>query len=1204
MNPFKRMKNIYSHGIDPDTFLSKENDWEYLYNMSPVRRNILRWYSFREGEKVLELGAGTGIFTEFFVEHRLNVTPVETDIEKQEIINTRLRAAGYDQIPIRDITVDKPVDHSYDYVTMIDCFTPENLDTAVHFLKPTGTIFIAVENKYAEAVWSPKKPDEIPSLEEIKDMIAARGFKIRNIYYPSPDHILPLEVFSDADSGKSASYLLVCEKEYREEGRSEDKLIYARFNNFRKPEFQTATYIKETKDGRKYVVKHPLTMLSDEFIDRLQINSDMLNRKASTDSTGAKYYKQIKILSGKKKDEDILFPYLEGDVLASGVDVSKDTLDVIKNKLSHALDIMFDINDEYFSTFEGTKEFGKVFGSGNITGLKTVASRTGKKIKALVSSNYDSVFNNFIKADDGIYCLDYEWMFDFPIPFSFLKYRALAVFYGENEKALHKRASKEEFMKMFGFGELEIAIFDSMEESFQEYVFGKNKERLYLERYRASNEGHEKRTSRERLNKSFHKIHMIGKSKLYGAINQRAAASGDYINYRERRMRELVDEVEGDYNTWIRKCDSEYKIPSSYRYNPLISVVLYDTDDRRGIADKTIDSVKESRYTNHEITSIDSASGEYILFIRKGDILSPNALSEIVGVINGDRDVTYIYSDEDIQNENGVREAGFMKPDFSVDTFYSSGYTGTMGVFKASIVKDFIKKSGSGVDLMYELSHCALYRMVLSISGKGGIRHIPRVLYHTESFGVYTDLAALEKYLRKNSIRAEINEDSEKRLHVIYATKSDDMISIIILSKDNPKVLEKCIRSITSKKHKGVYGYEIIIVDNGSTPENKKAVEEMIKSVITEAEREHSGKEKSELLGIDYIYEPQEFNFSKMCNLGAEKSSGKYLLFLNDDIEASDDIWLGRMLGQASQPGTGAVGAKLLYPETKLIQHDGIICRGRNPLHLFSHMDDGQELYFGFNRIDRNVLALTGACLMVGRDKFRRSGGFDEELPVAYNDVELCFKLFEAGYKNVIRNDAVLYHHESLSRGLDIDEEKINRLIAEKNKLYAKHPELEDMDPYYNPYLTKIKTDSDYAFERFNVYEVRILQGDETIKKGNNILCEIDMARLDGDIVIEGWAFEPGSLYNLDMKVEVLLEKVEHSEISSDSSEVHSDRTYVVTTSKKRRTDVAEKYKSETSIEFAGFITRFDKSLIEEGTYSISVLYEDKKYPTPEVITI
>ena len=1206
MNTYAKMKKLYTHGVDADAFLSKENEWDYLYNMSPVRQNILEWYDFKEEARVLELGAGTGIITELLLKKGLKVTPVEEDEEKKEIHKARFESLGSDVCPVRDISVDKPVEHSYDYVTIIDSFTKEYLDEAVRYIKPAGKLFIAIENKYAKPYWSRRDVSDIPSLDDLEKMLNDKGLVIKSIYYPSPDHILPLEIKDVAEGTDSSSYLLVCEKKGGS-GKKEEKLIYAKYNSFRKPEFQISTYIKEGADGKRYAVKHPMTEEAKKTMEIFQKSYDYMMGNKDEENKESPYYKHIRILKGDAKDEGVIFPYLKGNDMAAGVDISKDTLDIIKNKLSYAMDIIFDINDDYFSTFEGTKEFAKVFGAENVTGLKTIASKTDKKIKALKASNYDCVFENFIKADDGIYCLDYEWFFDFPIPVSFLKYRALSVFYHDNEAEFDRRASREDFMKLFGFNQIQMSVFDSMEENFQEYVFGKKKERLYLERYRASNAGHEKRSNSERFNKSFHKIQMIGKSRVFGALNQRAAASDEYKSYQERRLQELSSEVEGDYNTWIRKCDSEIKIPSSYDYNPLISVVVYDINYERGNKDNTVNSVKDNRYTNHEITSINSVSGEYVLFIKRGDMLSHHALSAIAGVINEDEDTVFIYADEDIENENGIRESGFMKPDWSPDTFYASGYTGTMGVFKTSFVKDYIEKHVSDKDLMNELSLLGLYKMVLYASKEGKIRHISRVLYHTGSFDVYTDRQILERYLDSCNINAKVTDIGDNRLRVIYDTKFNDRVSIIIPSKDNIDVLKTCIESIVTKNNRGVGSYEIIIVDNGSTPENKKHVEDMVQIIKSEIGNVNSEKIRPGIERIEYKYAPQEFNFSKMCNLGAEIADGTYLLFLNDDIEPQDDQWLGRMLGQAEQPGTGAVGAKLLYPDTKLIQHDGIVNRFRDPVHLFMQMDDDKTLYFGYNKIDRDVLAVTGACLMVSAEKFNYVGGFDEELPVAYNAIDLCFRLHEAGYINVIRNDAVLEHRESMSRGLDITGDKLDRLLGEKNKLYEKHPQLESSDPYYSPYLTQIKADADYAFERFVKYDVTKTTGSDMIKKGNKLLCEVDMARVDTNVVIEGWAFEPGSLYNPDMNVELLLERIASEGADSgglSDSAVSGDAAYTVTTTKKRRPDVVEKYSSERSIDFSGYVTRFDKSLIEKGTYRINVLYEGKKYPTPETITL
>lgn len=216
-----------------------------------------------------------------------------------------------------------------------------------------------------------------------------------------------------------------------------------------------------------------------------------------------------------------------------------------------------------------------------------------------------------------------------------------------------------------------------------------------------------------------------------------------------------------------------------------------------------------------------------------------------------------------------------------------------------------------------------------------------------------------------------------------------------------------------------------------------------------------------------------EFNFSKMCNIGAKEASGELLLFLNDDIEISEAVkqnpnltapvsqWLSILAGQAQVSYTGAVGCKLYYPGGIQFQHAGVLNLPIGPGHCLYGMGDDLNYYYGRNLLDYNFCAVTGACLMVERKKFDEAGGFDEELVVAYNDVALCFSLLELGYHNVLRNDVALVHHESVSRGLDrASEEKEERRKREMEKLYEKHPKFSGgYDPCYNPNLVPDKGD-------------------------------------------------------------------------------------------------------------------------------------------------
>lgn len=259
-----------------------------------------------------------------------------------------------------------------------------------------------------------------------------------------------------------------------------------------------------------------------------------------------------------------------------------------------------------------------------------------------------------------------------------------------------------------------------------------------------------------------------------------------------------------------------------------------------------------------------------------------------------------------------------------------------------------------------------------------------------------------------------------------------DRVSIIIPSKDNHEVLARCVNSI---REKSTYkNYEIIVVDNGSSDTNKP--------------RNIADK---------YVYDKFEFNFSKMCNMGAERATGDYLIFLNDDTEIITPDWMEILVAHGSDERVGAVGAKLYYPDSDTIQHCGVVDIQPGPVHYFSGFSDSDDLYFGRNKYTYNVSAVTAACLLIKKDKFK---GFDEDFSICYNDIDLCYSLLEDGYFNVIVNDVKLYHYESLSRGNDKNDlSKLKRLAVEKEKLYAKHFNSSCNDRFYNVNLSWHRAD-------------------------------------------------------------------------------------------------------------------------------------------------
>lgn len=388
------------------------------------------------------------------------------------------------------------------------------------------------------------------------------------------------------------------------------------------------------------------------------------------------------------------------------------------------------------------------------------------------------------------------------------------------------------------------------------------------------------------------------------------------------------------------------------------------------------------------------------------------------------------YGDEDEWNEEEQkRQNPWFKPDWSPDTLRSCLYLGNVIAVRVSLLKKAAEECGRYHDIR---------SFLLTLTDVFGVSfgHIDRILYH--------------KYVTDSAVRDGSVQDI---VHVRYPiAEGTGRVSVIIPSKDHPELLRQCLNALRGTT---VYpDYEVIVVDNGSNTENKSILLAM-----------------REQFHFSYLYEEMDFNFSKMCNLGAAHAKGDILLFLNDDIEVKGSEWMTVLAEQALQPHTGAVGAKLYYPDSGIIQHAGIANMKIGPAHKLGGMEDRGNIYHGRNLADYNVLAVTAACMAVERKKYDAVGGFCEELAVAYNDVDLCFTLYENGYYNIVRNDVALFHHESFSRGSDRNAAKEKRLLRERKKLYQRHPKLYGKDPFYSRHLVQERLDADYHVEVQYEYE-------------------------------------------------------------------------------------------------------------------------------------
>ena len=505
-------------------------------------------------------------------------------------------------------------------------------------------------------------------------------------------------------------------------------------------------------------------------------------------------------------------------------------------------------------------------------------------------------------------------------------------------------------------------------------------------------------------------------------------------------------------------------------YRPLISIVMPVYDPQPAWLREAIDSVRAQLYDRWELCIADDGSkrravrqlleeysgtdsrikvtclkknqgivrasnaalalarGEFVGFLDHDDELKPDALFEVVRLLNERRDLDFIYSDEDKRDPSGRLVEPFFKPDWSPDLLMSLNYVTHFSVFRKELV-DSLGGLRTGFDGSQD------YDLVLRVTEQTDrIAHIPRPLYtwrkapgsaaasvEAKDYAYRAARKALEGSLSRRGLRAEV-EDGPFRgwYRVRYEIKDDPRVTIIIPTKDNLEMLRRCIESIEGKTT--YKNYDILVIDNNS-------------------EKAETAEYLSKLRWPVVTY-PHPFNFAKIVNFGARQSKSEFLLFLNNDTEVITPEWIEAMLEHGQRPDVAAVGARLLYPDGR-VQHEGIIIGlGGGSAGKIDHGG-----YFGLGQSIRNCSAVTAACMLTRSSVFWELGGFDEHLRVAFNDVDYCLRAREKGYLITYTPFSTLYHQESATRG---------KLHPAKDEGFFRsrwgRPG-EFRDPYYNPNL-------------------------------------------------------------------------------------------------------------------------------------------------------
>ena len=515
------------------------------------------------------------------------------------------------------------------------------------------------------------------------------------------------------------------------------------------------------------------------------------------------------------------------------------------------------------------------------------------------------------------------------------------------------------------------------------------------------------------------------------------------FNCPEQFLREAIESVTGQIYTNWELCIADYASTQSH-----VRLILkeYSENDSRI---KVMFRQENGHISQASNSALEIATGEFIALIDHDDLLTPDALYEVGLFLNRYPQADMIYSDEDKVLEDGSLKDPYFKPDWCPDSFLSRMYTCHLGTYRLSLITEI-----GGFRVGYEGSQD--YDLVLRLTEKTEhIFHIPKILYHwrvhpdstaqsldNKTYANEADKKAIADALRRRNESGKVIPVCEGHHIVRYDIKDFKLVTIIIPTRNLGKILDKCLLSIFEKT---LYpNYEVLVIDNGS--DESETLE-----IINQWKFREPNRFRCEVLNID-------FNYSKINNYAANLAKGEYLLFLNNDTEVLTKDWIDAMVEQTQRPSVGAVGALLLYPDNT-IQHAGVVGVGGVAGHSHKYFSADSRGYFNQIQTINNYSAVTAACLMCRREVFESVGGFEEQLAVAFNDVDLCLKIFKSGYRNVYLPHVMLYHYESKSRGYEDNPEKQARFTKEIEYMQNKWKEFIWHDPCYSPNLTRQSED-------------------------------------------------------------------------------------------------------------------------------------------------
>jgi GT2 family glycosyltransferase len=554
----------------------------------------------------------------------------------------------------------------------------------------------------------------------------------------------------------------------------------------------------------------------------------------------------------------------------------------------------------------------------------------------------------------------------------------------------------------------------------------------------------------------------------------RINAPENIISRAGRLLTRMTSSENGRYQRWLTRHSVDtvgvQNRLKALPEHPIFTIFVWCSPDQNSQLGGTLESLRNQVYQDMEIViigpvtkdigqeklhdarfispdrahkALQSIKGHYLLLISAGDAIPSHALVSLAEMIIDGHEPDLIYSDEDMLDRKGKRGDPIFKPDWSPDLLLTQYYLGNLAAFRRKAVM-----TCGGID--WSLGEAAAHDLALRLTEKyTNIAHIPDILFNklageNQPSDPQVTASILRRAIERRNLPVRFSADNRFPGLFIphWSSRNHPLVSVIILNKDKPDYLADCLDSVFRKT--SYPNYEVIVVDNGSLDQRTDQIYKQWQSA------EPGRFRIMEDAGL--------FNFSRLNNQAAKKVKGKLLLFLNNDICLISPDWLDEMAGQAVRPDIGAVGCMLQFPDGT-IQHAGIIrSQPLNALHTHYRFPATARGHLGRLRVPSECSMVTGACLMIQKQKFHSIGGFDEDLPVAYNDADLCLRLLKQGYRNLILPQVQLIHYESVTRGSD--EKPGNRMHFSRDQQHfqEKWTSLQ-IDPYYNPNFNQARGD-------------------------------------------------------------------------------------------------------------------------------------------------